>query len=273
MKTFLKPLSLLACIAGCLVLSFTALAEDPAPAAPEAKPAAAPAAKKLTATEILAKADKTVAGFDDQYMKIRLTVSGEKSGEREKLFEIYQKGTKKRLIHFLAPGDVKGMAVLVKDPTHVYAYLPRMKKVRRVATHNMSQSFAGSDFTSDDMAVASYAEAYSATLTKEDDKYYYIKGVPNPDTATDFDYLTFKVGKDPRFLIWEIGYYKGDEMVRRFTMEDPTNFDGKDAFRFKRVTMKNMRTNHESIMDIMEFKVNQGLKNKMFTERYMQWMK
>ncbi|HPX66322.1 MAG TPA: outer membrane lipoprotein-sorting protein, partial [Anaerolineaceae bacterium] len=111
-------------------------------------------AQAETAAEILVKMDKTVNGFDDQFMDNTMTIINIDGSKKSYRFSILQKG-EKRLIRF-STGEMKGMANLIEGAGRVYAYLPGQKKVRRVSAHNMQQSFAGSDFSNDDMAFTSW---------------------------------------------------------------------------------------------------------------------
>ncbi len=226
------------------------------------------ASKKLSAEEILKKVDYEINKYADQYMKIKLMVKSKELGKREKIFEMYQKGDEKRLIRFLSPGDVKGMAVLITGPKKLYVYLPKMHKVRKVAANNLNQNFAGSDFTQNDMSQTNYSRDFVPTLEKEDADYYYLKCVPKPGTEFDYSYARFKIGKKD-WTIWEITYYKGDEPVRRMSNREMTDYNGLKRVRY--VEMKNLRTGHTSVLEILEFKANMGLKDSMFTTRYLQW--
>jgi outer membrane lipoprotein-sorting protein len=266
----MKKTYVLACML-CLVLTLTIThvvrGEDPAPSA---APAAA-AAPAIDPVEILKKADKLIAGMDDSYMKVHLTTHSKEIGDRETTFEVYQKGTEKRLIRFLAPGEVKGQAVLIQSRDHMYVYLPDNKRIRRVAAHNMNQSFGGSDFTNDDMAQASYAADYIATMEKEDENFWWLHCSPRPGLKTDYTHVVIKVEKST-YVTAEIAYYKGGEKVRLLTCGDAKKFPGTD-WRPTNLKLENLQINHSTTFEVLDYKINQGYKDDMFTERYLQWAK
>jgi len=244
------------------------LAEDGA-AAGQVQPAQAVKAGALSAEEIMRRMDKNMSGYADQYMKVKLTVYSKELGDREVFFEVWQKGGDKRLIHFLQPGNMRDMKVLIQDHDHMYVYLPSQKRVRRTAANNMKQGFAGSDFTNEDMATASYADDYAGTLAKEDAEAYYIKAVPRPTVKSDYEYLELKVRKD-NFNLVQILFFKGGKAVKAMRNTDLITWPNGET-RAKKVVMEDLLTGHRSQLDLDEFKTNQGYDENMFTSRYLQW--
>ena len=143
-----------------LLIAGSASADPPAP--PPAAPMAAPApTPQLSPTEILERMEGT-NNMADQTLNMRLTVVEVNGTRRAYEFTFQQKGTK-RLVEFTS-GESKGMSVLVEDRDTVYVYLPGFRKVRRVATSEMSQPMVGSDLSSEDMATASWTTVYDASL-------------------------------------------------------------------------------------------------------------
>ncbi len=259
------------------VSAAAALAESPAPTEPKpepippvAAPAAAPVPAKLSAAEILAKMDAYNNGYADQVMEIQLTVVDVNGSKKSYDMKMSQKGAVKRLVQFTS-GEIKGMSTLVEDRSSVYVYLPGFKKVRRVAAHNMNQSLAGSDLSSEDMAQVSWAAEWNAALEKEDDATWWLTLTPKAADATDYAKVTHRVDKKT-FGQQETHYFneKGEE-VKRFMNSEPTDFAG--VTRYRKIVVSDPRTGHRTEMDVKTFKVNQGLKDDLFTVRQLQWGK
>jgi uncharacterized protein len=228
--------------------------------------------EKLTAVQVLEKMDSKINGNEDQDMDVTLTVIDTDGSEKSYDFNIKQKGNDKRLIRFKS-GELKNMSILTKDQNQVYIYLPGYKKVRRVASHNMKQSFVGSDFTNADMATASFLEVYDPVMEKEDADYWYLKMTPKKGTNTGYATLITKVGKKD-FLQWQTDFYdeKGTH-VKRFAASEPKLFPGTKAEWHSLVELSDPRTGHKTTMRVNNLKLNQGLKKSMFTTRYLQWAK
>lgn len=230
------------------------------------------AQEKLTAVQILEKMDGKINGNEDQDMDVRLTVIDTDGSEKSYDFNLKQKGNDKRLIRFKS-GELKNMSILTKNQDQVYIYLPGYKKVRRVASHNMKQSFVGSDFTNADMATASFLEVYDPVLDKEDADFWYLKLTPKGGKDTGYAWLITKVGKKD-YLQWQTDYYdeKGTH-VKRFAASRPKLFPGTKEEWHSQIEVSDPRTGHKTIMSVTGLKLNQGLKKSMFTTRYLQWAK
>jgi len=231
----------------------------PAFGAPEASP---------TPEEILAKMETTINGFQDQQMDVTMTIVDTDGSKKSYDNMIYQKGDVKRYIIFTS-GENKGMATLIEDPSHIYVYLPGFKKVRRVAAHNMNQTFAGSDFSNEDMAMVSYTKTYDVKMEKEDPDYWYLLATPKAGVESQYSKVIIKVDKKT-YIQMSVDYYsKAGEKVKVFTMSDIKDYNG--TKRASKVVLSDPRTKHSTELFIKDFKVNQGLKDDMFTVRQLQW--
>jgi outer membrane lipoprotein-sorting protein len=222
------------------------------------------------ATEILDKMDRSMNGYADQQMDVTMVIVDVDGTKKSYDFTIYQKGDVKRYILFTS-GEIKGMATLIEDRERVYAYLPGFKKVRRVATHNMNQSFAGSDFTNNDMATVSWTKNYDAKMDHADADSWYLLCTPKPGTQSDYSKAIVKVDKKT-FSQMGVDYYdaKGAK-VKMFANYDLKDYHG--VVRTSLVTLSDPRTGHKTELHVKDFKVNQGLNDDLFTVRQMQWGK
>lgn len=225
--------------------------------------------KKLSAPEILANMDKTIAGFDDQYIEVTMTIVDATGKEKSYDFNVFQKGDTKRLVRFTT-GDFKGMAMLIQDRNRMFIYLPGMKRVRRVAAHNMNQTFAGSDLTNEDMATAGFSKEWSVTLESEDAEAWYLKGKPKKGVKTIYSYLTFKVGKKHFSQLRTEYFNEKGEMVKIWENSDWGAL-GNSPERHRKVEVTDPRTGHKTRMDVHKFEVNKGVKDNVFTVRRLQW--
>ncbi len=230
------------------------------------------AQEKLTAVEILGKMDARINAHDDQEMDVTLSVIDTDGSEKSYDFNIMQMGNDKRLIRFQS-GELKNMSILTMNQDQVYVYLPGYKKVRRVASHNMNQSFVGSDFTNADMAAASFPVLYNSTIEKEDGDHWYLKLVPKQPEESAYGHLIMKIGKKD-YLQWQTDYYnpKG-EHIKQFKASKPHKFPGVQDEWHTHIEISDPRTGHRTVMEVNSLQLNQGLKKKIFTTRYLQWSK
>ncbi len=225
-------------------------------------------ADDLTPQAILERMDRTTYGFEDQVMDARMTVVDVDGSRKSYDFTIYQKGDDRRLVRFTS-GEVKGMATLVEGPTRTYVYLPGFKKVRQVASHAMGQTFAGSDFTMDDISNPTFAKRYQARLAREDDRYWVLELTPRPGQTPLYPTVEITVEKGTFFQM-ETRYHDANhQLVKTMTCSEAKDYHGRS--RNSVIVLKDARTGHSTRLDILDFRVNQGLPDSMFTVRELQW--
>jgi outer membrane lipoprotein-sorting protein len=222
-----------------------------------------------TADEILARADRLTNGWDDVFMRTTMTVTDIDGSRKSYVYSIAQKGAK-RLIRFES-GELKGIATLVIDREHVYAYLPGLKKVRRVAAHNMNQTFAGSDFSNDDFAFTSWTSVYRAAIDREDADHWYLLCTPKPGgPRPPYPKVIARVVKKSNQLVGYDAFDESGQKVKTFDFDRLKDWGG-GVIRTEVIVVTNTRTGHETRLDLTEFRVNQGLPDSLFTERELVW--
>ncbi len=229
-------------------------------------PAAALAASP-TADEILRHMDDATSGYDDQEMTVDLIIQAEDGASKTYGMTVWQKD-RRRLVRFTS-GETRGLATLIDDD-RVYVYMPGFKKVRRVAQHNMSQSFAGSDFSNEDMTRLRFADDFDVTLEREDADAWVLRGTPRAGRDVSYASVRITVVKD--------GYYQravdyfddGGVRVKEFRAEDLTAWPG-GVKRFRTLTTRDPRTGHTTVMRLRSFEVNQGLDDDHFSKRSLMW--
>jgi len=231
---------------------------------------AARAQAPVTASQILDKMDATNNAFADQTMDIRLTVIDVDGTQKSYDMTVQQKGDTKRLVNFTS-GEMKGMATLVEEANSVYVYLPGYKKVRRVAAHNMNQSLAGSDMSSEDMAITSWSKDWVPAIESEDATSWTLTLAPKPGVTASYGRVTHRVDKKS-FGQLETRYFdKSGTLAKTLVSTEPTDFHGTLRARF--VTVTDTRSGHKTVLETRDLKVNQGLKDDLFTVRQLQWGK
>lgn len=228
------------------------------------------AAETLAGPEILARMDKANNGYADQRMDVTMTIVDTNGSKKSYDLTITQKGGDKRLIRFTS-GEIKGMATLIESRNRMSVYLPGFKKVRPVAAHNMNQSFAGSDFSNDDMASPNFSPLWDATLAKEDGENYYLDLKPKAGQNVSYARATATVRK-VGFLQMLVEYFneKG-EKVKIWESRDVKEWNGK--LRPALNIMKDARTGHATELHVKTFTFNNNVPDAFFTVRELEWGK
>ena len=219
------------------------------------------------ADEILHRMDEATSGFRDQQMTIDLVIQDEAGGQKSYGMTVWQKDDK-RLVRFTS-GEQRGLATLI-DGDRVYVYMPGFKKVRRVAEHNMTQSFAGSDFSNEDMTRVRFADDFEVTLLREEADAWVLRGTPKPGRNVGYAGIEVTVTREGHFQR-AVDYFddKGNK-VKEFRGSDLTTWpDG--VRRYRTVTTRDPRTGHATVMRLKTFTVDQGLEDENFSKRQLMW--
>lgn len=248
----LRPAVLLAALAAALL--------GPAPTAS--------AEEVLSATEILRRADKVMSAPRDQDSHVTLVLLDKDGNRKERTLRMYQKGADTRMARFLTPADQKGISVLSLPDGSIYLYLPAYKKVKRIASSVKNSSFAGTDFTYEDMEARNYAESYGAELLRTEAECWVLQLTPKPGTSGDWARLLMWVRRDNAIPITVEYYDARGTLKRRLTSERLEQIGGYWVARER--VMHDITKNHRSRMIIDKAVFDSGLSDEIFTTRYLE---
>jgi len=222
---------------------------------------------EMSAQEILEQVDRTVNAPEDQKMTATLVLIDKNGGRQERVIEIVQKGSDKRLARFLAPADQEGIAVLTVPEGLIYVYLPAYKTVKRIASHVKNNKFAGTDFTYEDMEARDYSRSYNGELLREEADAYVLELVP-AERGSDYSRLVMWVRRD-NFLPTATEFYdrKGN-LVKKMTSSTAEKVDG--YWISRETEMIDLTQDHRSRMILDDIEFDTGLSDDVFTTRYLQ---
>jgi outer membrane lipoprotein-sorting protein len=257
--------------AGALVLLCTATAS-----------AGDTAARQLL--DRLRQISDTTRKWTDRTQHLKIRIVDRRGGERKRDLTIYLKkypeDRTRTIVFFESPPDVKGVGFLQWSDPHAtdeqWLYVPELKRVRKISGGAKKESFVGTDFSFNDLAIISQitdwteTDARAALLRDEnvDGKLCHV--IEFTPGTKDFGY-----GK---IVIW----LRDDDMVIvKYSMHDnagrqekvltlgeirpvgaiPTPFT---------MEMKNVDSGSHTIVDFTEIKYDTKLGDDMFTERALE---
>lgn len=158
------------------------------------------------ADEILRKTDEVTYAPKDQIASIKLVLTDKRGNEQIREAEYTQKGTEMRLFRFISPASQRGIAFLSLPGDVMYLYLPAYGKERRIATHVKNQSFAGTDFSYDDMESKPMAEEYDPRYLSETSDAFLLELRPKDADASEYSRMVVAVRKD-NYYFQQVDYY------------------------------------------------------------------
>lgn len=180
----------------------------------------------LTATEpttdvargiqIAEEADKRDDGFGDVISSLKMVLrnrQGQTSTRdlRNRTLEVADDGDK-LLVLFDKPRDVKGTAFLAfthqQGPDDQWLYLPALKRVKRISSHNKSGPFMGSEFAYEDLTsqeVEKYEWKFLREETFDNQETFVVERVPTDPKSGYTKQIVWYDQQEYRIL--KIDYY------------------------------------------------------------------
>lgn len=219
---------------------------------------------------ILVELDKKAGNFTDN--TITFDVANMKPGTTKPAamsFKTLVKGAKS-YTEFLAPGDVKGTRILSTSPVQMWIYLPEFGKVRKVASHNLSQGFMGTTLTSQDIGTTAFAPDYDATIVSKSDTEIVLDLVAKDPDAMPYDKMQMTV--DAKLTLPTKIVYKGDDgsAVRTQTREGYSCPSDDFCFFSTLKVVDHTREGAWTELRVVDFEVDTGLSESLFTPRTLQ---
>lgn len=238
--------------------------------------AARTASAELSGAEIMTRVEQRDIGKDErsQITMTLATKGGEKRVRKMTMLRLGKASSKKALIHFLEPADVRGVGFMVwrrkdKDDDR-WLYLPSLKMVRRIAAADKRASFVGSDFVYEDVAGRDVDED-THTLTGSDEvngaDCYVVKSVPKSARSAEFGSKTSWVRKDNSVVVKEAYTDKQGKELKQYVVDDLAKVEG--IWTVRKQTMRNLQTGHYSTVTWDKVNYNTGLSDDDFTERQL----
>jgi len=218
--------------------------------------------------KVLQLADTALNSYKDESFVYELTTKEPGKAPRVLNLKIAIKGEARR-VEFTAPGDVKGMKILILSLDQMYIWLPAYRKIRRVASHVRDQGFMGTTFNHDDMSITRYGPHFTATLEGETKDAWTIKATRRAGSTYAYSMLRFSIDKKHHHPL-EIRYYnkKGEHTKT----ETRTQYACQGPICVAKVMrlVDHTRNNAWSEFVTTDWKVNTGIPDSFFTQRALQ---
>ncbi|HUI69008.1 MAG TPA: outer membrane lipoprotein-sorting protein [Spirochaetia bacterium] len=223
--------------------------------------------KTLSPTQILDKVDDAINGPKDQSYSVHLVLIDKDGGQKTREMIMLQKGRDRRLVRFTAPADQRGIAFLSLPGDVQYLYLPAFNKVRRIATSVKNTNFAGTDFTYDDLEAVKWSEKWSASIKSQDQDTTILELTPKRGRSTDYSRQLVTVRNDSFYPVRVEIYDRSGTLAKVLTRSDLKQVKG--YWVSMDSTMEDLRKQHKTQMIVSDLKLDTGIGDDRFTERYL----
>ena len=223
--------------------------------------------KGLTPAQILDKVDDAINGPKDQSYTVHLVLIDKDGAQKTREMVMLQKGRDKRLVRFIAPADQRGIAFLSLPGDIQYLYLPAFKKVRRIASSVKNTSFAGTDFTYEDLEAVKWSSKWVAAIKSQDQETTVLDLTPKPGGTTGYSRQLVTVRND-NFYPVRIEIYGKSGTLSKVLVRGALK-QVQDYWVSMDTTMEDLTKQHTTHMLVSDLTLDTGIGDDKFTERYL----
>ena len=244
-------------------------------------------AKEMTVDQIVTRANH-MAYYQaaDGKSKVTMVITDKQGRERNREFNILRKnvgdtdGDQMYYVYFLEPSDVRKMVFMVQKHADInqeddrWLYLPSLDLVKRIASGDKRTSFVGSDFLYEDVSGRNLAED-THELTETTDTMYVVKNIPKKPETVEFAYYNVSIDKKTMMPMKMEYFDKNGTLYRTIESVKVEGIKAKEGDKdvaYPTVTesvVKDLRTGSTTKMTFANIAYNIGLKEDLFTERYL----
>jgi len=233
-------------------------------------------AAEMTAYQIVKKAEDLLDQAKDSKTDMIMTLLNKNGEKRERTLNAFVKRygehKSKSIIFFNSPSDVKGTSFLVwtedKKEDKQWLYLPALQRVRPISTSGKGESFMGTELTYFDMG-SHNVDDYTYTLLKEEnvsnEACYVIEATPK---KVEFYSKVIAWIRKGNFVPAKADFYdpKG-QYLKQGLFDNIKNIKGINTP--THIEMRNVQNGRITILVLNNIVYDSGLKDDIFTERYM----
>ena len=230
---------------------------------------------EMSAYDIVKKAEDLLDQAKDSKADMIMTLVNDKGQKRERKLSAFVKkygeNSSKSILFFNSPADVKGTSFLVwteNKEDKQWLYLPALQRVRQISASGRGESFMGTELTFFDMGSHDIDEYTFKTIKEEDvdgEMCYMIEALPRK--VEFYSKIDLWIRKDS-FIPAKAYFYdpKGRyEKQGRFSqVKNIQNINTPT-----RIEMHNVQNGRTTIIELSDVVYDSGLKDDIFTERYM----
>lgn len=212
---------------------------------------------------------------DDATLQMDMTLTDKRGRERRRKLIIIRKdfgGKDKLLLKFTYPKDIKGTTFLVWEhkgrDNERFLYLPALGRIRRIATREKNENFAGTDFSYEDISGRKLGDytyrLIEEEIISEEKNCYLLASYPN-ERDSKYPKILSWVRKDNFVVIRGEYHSKNGKIEKTYKVLNLKRIDG--IWTVLEHSMENHRTNHKTFIKVNEVQYNKGIPERRFERR------
>src|SRR5262245_39149979 len=232
---------------------------------------AIPARAADNARDLVAEAQKRTEAKSQRYEGLLQVFDskGKVSDKRWTMERLGSHGRSKVVLRFLAPAEVKGVALLVVNhpdrASDQWMWTPAIERDRRIALQDRSTRFFGTDFSFEDLEerdVNQFDYALDADETIDGAACWRLRSTPKESKSSQYSRSIVWIRKD-RYTFERFENYINDQVVRRLTYSDYQTVQG--IWTARQLEMADLRRNSRTRLTLDKLAYNVPLRDEDFT--------
>jgi hypothetical protein len=205
---------------------------------------------------------------------LRVIDSKSKITEKRWQFDrIGSHGESKSVLRFMAPAEVKGVALLIVNHTDrasdQWMYTPAIGRERRIALQDRSQRFFGTDFSFEDLEERD-TDQFDYKLLGEETidgaACWKIEGRPKKTRVSQYSHSNLWIRKD-NHVVAQIENYQKTKLVRKARYTDIQRVQ--NVWTAQTIEMTDLVRNGRTVLKIEKLEYNVPMKDEDFTIQAM----
>ncbi len=210
--------------------------------------------------------DTTMKAVFDIYDK-----DGHKTTKKFILYRLGSPGDSKTRVVFTDPAEIRGVTLLSYnhkgDTDRQWLYIPATQRTRSISPRELSEKFAGTDFSYEDVEER-VLDNFTYRLLSDNEtidghKTYKIEARPVDATRSQYSYVYYWVAQDVPVILHAEMYDQAGKLVRALHASGLKKVSG--IWGARHVEMRSVEDKTRTVLTVDEVKFNQHLDEKMFT--------
>jgi hypothetical protein len=219
------------------------------------------------ADALLDRVDRAVAGAANRVWICRMRSIGTDGNVREGRFLMLQNTADKRILRFLSPADMRNTAMLALGKGELYVYLPADRRVRRLGSSALNQTFLGSDFYAEDLGSVRLRDDYDAKAVSKSGNEQRLELTPR--RASSWSHIIAVVIEHD--LVSRIEYYdRAGKLARTWSRTFERAKSRYEAWVPTRMLMVNEQTKHATELIVEVGDSDKPITDDIFSLRALQ---
>lgn len=223
------------------------------------------------ARQIVAESQKRGQSKSQQYQgTLEVIGSSNKISLKRWMFErIGSYGASKAILRFIAPAEVKGVALLIVNhpdrASDQWMWTPALERDRRIALQDRSTRFFGTDFSFEDLEerdVNQFDYKAAGEETFDGQPCWKIESKPKEGKSSQYTSSLLTIRKDV-YVVIQIENYAKDKLVRRIHYSDVQKQD--DIWVARTVEVLDANRGSRTVLKLEKLQYNIPMKEESFT--------